>query len=189
MPRLGLTADTIIETAAQIANEIGVDKISIKLLAEKCNIKSPSFYNHFTNLDEIKNSIMLYGWKQLEEKALRAAVGVSGYDAVKAICYAFYDYATNNAGIFDAMLWYNNFQDERAHKATQNMFDMIYKITASLNISEQNSRHLVRMFRSFLEGFCLLVNKKSFGHPQSVSDTFALSIDTLIAGMKSLENK
>ena len=46
MPRLGLTADTIIETAAQIANEIGVDKISIKLLAEKCNIKSPSFYNH-----------------------------------------------------------------------------------------------------------------------------------------------
>lgn len=89
MPRLGLTADTIIETAAQIANEIGVDKISIKLLAEKCNIKSPSFYNHFTNLDEIKNSIMLYGWKQLEEKALRAAVGVSGYDAVKAICYAF----------------------------------------------------------------------------------------------------
>ena len=139
MPRLGLTADTIIETAAQMVNEIGIDKISIKLLAEKCNIKSPSFYNHFTNLDEIKNGVMLYGWKQLEEKALRAAVGVSGYAAVKAICYAFYDYATSNAGIFDAMLWYNNFQDEKAHKATQNMFDMIYKITASLNISEQNS--------------------------------------------------
>ena len=96
---------------------------------------------------------------------------------------------TSNAGIFDAMLWYNNFQDERAHKATQNMFDVIYKITASLNISEQNSRHLVRMFRSFLEGFCLLVNKKSFGNPLPVSDTFALSVDTLIAGMKSLENK
>lgn len=85
MPRLGLTADTIIEAAAQMANEIGIDKISIKLLAEKFNIKSPSFYNHFTNLDEIKNGVMLYGWKQLEEKALRAAVGVSGYDAVKAI--------------------------------------------------------------------------------------------------------
>lgn len=63
------------------------------------------------------------------------------------------------------------------------------KITASLNISEQNSRHLVRMFRSFLEGFCRLVNKKSFGNPLPVSDTFALSVDTLIAGMKSLENK
>ena len=56
-------------------------------------------------------------------------------------------------------------------------------------ISEQNSRHLVRMFRSFLEGFCLLVNKKSFGNPLPVSDTFALSVDTLIAVMKSLENK
>ena len=31
MPRLGLTADTIIEAAAQMANEIGIDKISIKL--------------------------------------------------------------------------------------------------------------------------------------------------------------
>ena len=49
MPRLGLTADTIIEAAAQMANEIGIDKISIKLLAEKFNIKSPSFYNHFAN--------------------------------------------------------------------------------------------------------------------------------------------
>ena len=36
---VGLTADTIIETAAQMANEIGIDKISIKLLAEKFNIK------------------------------------------------------------------------------------------------------------------------------------------------------
>ena len=57
MPRLGLTADTIIEAAAQMANEIGIDKISIKLLAEKFNIKSPSFYNHFTNLDEIKTAL------------------------------------------------------------------------------------------------------------------------------------
>ena len=39
MPRSGLTADTIIEAAAQMANEIGIDKISIKLLAEKFNIK------------------------------------------------------------------------------------------------------------------------------------------------------
>lgn len=66
MPRLGLSADTIIETAGANGDEIGIDKISIKLLAEKFNIKSPSVYNHFTNLDEIKNGVMLYGWKQLE---------------------------------------------------------------------------------------------------------------------------
>lgn len=35
------------------------------------------------------------------------AVGVSGYDALKYMCYSFYDYVINNKDIFSSMLWYN----------------------------------------------------------------------------------
>ena len=38
------------------------------LVAKKLKIKSPSLYNRISNLEDLKNKISLYGWKQLEEK-------------------------------------------------------------------------------------------------------------------------
>ena len=32
---------------------------------------------------------MLYGWKQIEKLTIEAAVGVTGYEAIKNMCYAF----------------------------------------------------------------------------------------------------
>lgn len=107
MSKNNISDELIIETSACIANRVGLDNLSLKLIAEELNIKSPSLYNHIRSLDEIKQRLMVYGWKQLEEKMLDSAVGVSGYEALKNMCYAFYDYATNNKGVFTAMLWYN----------------------------------------------------------------------------------
>ena len=69
-------------------------------------------YNHITSLDEIKSRLMIYGWKQMEEKIIDFAVGVAEYEALKNMCYAFYDYSTNNKGIFTAMFWYNKYENE-----------------------------------------------------------------------------
>ncbi len=55
---------------------------------------------------------MIYGWKQMEEKIIDFAVGVAEYEALKNMCYAFYDYSTNNKGIFTAMFWYNKYENE-----------------------------------------------------------------------------
>ena len=43
-------------------------------------------------MEDLKNKISLYGWKQLEEKMLLSIVGESGYEAIKCMAYAFYDY-------------------------------------------------------------------------------------------------
>ena len=65
-------------------------------MAKTLKIKSPSLYNHISNLEDLKNKISLYGWKQLEEKMLLSIVGESGYEAIKCMAYAFYDYTTEN---------------------------------------------------------------------------------------------
>lgn len=58
-------------------------------MAKKLKIKSPSLYNRISNLEDLKNKISLYGWKQLEEKMLLSIVGESGYEAHKmyGICF------------------------------------------------------------------------------------------------------
>lgn len=130
---------------------------------------------------------MIYGWKQIESKVIDAAVGVSGYEALKSMCYAFYDYAIKNKGIFNAMLWYNKYQNDETKQTTNKMFDIIFKIMKPLNISDDNINHIIRTLRSFLDGFALLVNNNSFGNPISIKESFDLSLGIIINGIKNLE--
>lgn len=189
MARVGLDRETIIKRAAQLANEIGIENITLKMLADDFKVKLPSLYNHIEGVKALKTEIMIYGWKEMEDKIVEAAVGVSGYDALEVICRTFYDYATQNAGIFNAMLWYNKFENDEMQSVTKKLFEIVFKIFASLNISQEHCEHLIRTFRGFLEGFSLLVNNKAFGNPISIQDSFDISLKVLMAGVKELEGK
>lgn len=187
MARAGLDKITIINRAAQLANTVGMEQITLKMLAEELGIKSPSLYNHIKGLDDLKKQLMLYGWAQAEDRIIQSVIGVGGYDAIKAMCYAFYDYAVENPGIFNIMLWYNKFQDDEMEKATSKLLAVIFKITKSLDIPDEYCYHLIRTFRGFLEGYTLLVNNGSFGHPLPLRESFELSVNILIEGIKALE--
>ena len=43
----------VIETASQIADEQGLNSLSLKAVAEKLNVRTPSLYNHIESLDDI----------------------------------------------------------------------------------------------------------------------------------------
>lgn len=187
MARAGLDRNIIIARTAQLANEIGLENITLKLIAKEFGVQTPSLYNHIRSLEDLKKQLMLYGWKQMEEKIIRAVCGVSGYDALREICYVFYDYAVANPGVFNAMLWYNRFEDEETREATDDLYQIIFKVMEFMKISQDNANHLIRTFRSFLEGFALLVNNGAFGNPISIKKSFDLSVDVLLAGVKTLE--
>ena len=187
MARAGLDKNAIIEKAAELANEVGLENITLKLIADTFGIQTPSLYNHIKSLDDIKKQIMLFGWKQMEKEILLSVVGVSGYDALRVMCYAFYEYATNNPGVFNAMLWYNKYQDEETRDATKQLFEVLFRIMGTLDISDEKINHFIRTFRGFLEGYALLVNNGAFGNPISVRESFELSVEVILNGMKTLE--
>ena len=188
MARTGLDTNMIIGRAAQMANEIGIENITLKLLADELGVNSPSLYNHIDGLEDLKMQLMIYGWKQMEERIIQSVICVSGYDAIKAGCYAFYRYATENPGLFNAMLWYNKFQNMETMEATSGLFSVLFKVTSSINISEEHCNHIIRTLRGFLEGFSLLVNNGAFGNPISIEESFELSLNVLLEGIKTLEN-
>lgn len=184
----GVNEDRIIETSAKLLEEVGMENLTLKMIADKLQIKSPSLYNHVTGLDDIKTKLMIYGWNQIEDKMIHAAAGIFGYDALRSMSYAFYDYATSNKGIFNAMLWYNKYENAITKQTTSRLFDLLFKILTSLNISQENINHIIRTLRSFLEGYALLVNNNAFGHSLPVKESFDLSVEIVINGIKSLES-
>ena len=55
------------------------------------------------------------------------------------------------------------------------------------NFKKENINHIIRTLRSFLEGFSLLINNNAFGNPLSIKESFELSLEIIINGIKSLE--
>ena len=176
----------IVVRTAGLANEIGFDNINLNVIADAFGVQTSFLYKYVQGLDDLKKSLMLYGWKQLEAQLLMAIVGLRGYDALRAMCYAFYEYATGNLGVFNVMLWYNKFQDEETLDATKHLFSVVFKIMETLNVPEETINHLIRTFRGFLEGYVLLVNNGAFGNPLSVRESFNLSVEVFLAGIEKV---
>lgn len=83
----------------------------MKTFAALLGDKIPSRYHHVDGLDTRRQQIMLYGWKEIEDKITQAVIGFTGSGAIRVMFDASRQYAAENKGIFSAMLWYNQFEN------------------------------------------------------------------------------
>lgn len=184
--KAGLDKDIILKTAADLADAEGIANVTLKALAEKLGVKPPSLYKHINGLEELNKALMLYGWKSLEKKVTRAAVGKSKEDAIRAIFYAYRDYVKEHPGVFEAMQWYNMYQSEENLQATEEIVAVLFQVLSAYDLQEEQKVHIVRMFRVFLQGFLMVEIHGGFGNPVSITESFDFSLEILLNGIKNL---
>lgn len=110
-------------------------------------------------------------------------------EALCAYARAFYQYAVENPGIFEAMLWYNKYESEELLQATERIYHFFFVQTDKLKIDRSVADHLLRTYRAFLEGFSLLVIHHSFGNPISIEESFEISLNVLLKGIEPYERR
>lgn len=186
MPRQGLDKETVIEQAARLADEVGFSNVTLKLLAERMNVKSPSLYKHIDGIDSLNKELMIYGYKMLEKMIIDKVMGKSGDDAVRALCNAYYELATNRPGVFRAMENYRRFVDAESKQATDGIFKVTSQIFSVYNLNSVQKTHLIRTFRGFLQGFLTLAVNNLFTDSIDIKESFDLSVNVLIAGVANL---
>ena len=186
--KVGLDKNTIIEAAANMADEIGVANVTLKVLAEELGIKSPSLYKHFSGgVDELNKELMLYGWRILESEITTAAIGKSQDDAIRAICLAYRKFVTEHKGVFEAMQWYNMYQSEEHLQASQGVISVLFRVLDAYGVTEEQKVHIVRMLRGFLQGFSTIENHGGFGDSTPINDTFGFALNTILNGIRDLQ--
>lgn len=186
--KAGLDKKTIIEAAANMADEKGVKNVTLTALASELGIKSPSLYKHFRGgLDELSKELMLYGWRSLESEIIRAAIGKSKDDAIIAICYAYRNFVSRHRGLYEAMQWYNMYQSTEHLQATQGVISILFQVLEAYSLNEEQKVHCVRMLRGFLQGFSTIESHGGFGNPAPLDDTFDFALKTILRGIRDLQ--
>lgn len=181
-PRIGLDMSTILLTAAKIADDKGIEEVTLTSLAKTLKVRTPSLYNHIDGLAGLRIKLAVYGLQKLREDLANAAIGKSGNDAVHALANAYISFARKHPGLYAATLNVQNHNNEELQKEESDIVSIVLRILNFYGLEGDGAIHVTRGLRSVLHGFSSLEQNKGFGLSQMVDESLYLTIEALIAG-------
>jgi AcrR family transcriptional regulator len=178
LPRVGLTRERVVETAAIMADEIGLGSLTLAALAERLGVKQPSLYKHIDSLAGLHRSVSLLAKRELGGAIARAGVGRSGADAIFAMSRAYRNWAILHPGLYDVSQTPpapGDVEDETTMLAA---IRVIADVLTAYELEGDDSVDAIRAFRSILHGFVSLETSGGFALKADIDRSF----DRLIHG-------
>lgn len=180
MARQGLTSATVIETAADVADEVGLERLTLALVAERSGVSLPALYKHVDGLEAARRGVALLSVAELTERMTAVAAGRAGRDALAAIAGAYRDYAVQHPGRYAASTKAPAVGDTEHELLGAAAVALIEAALAGYGTVDV---HAIRYVRSVLHGFVSLETGGGFGMPVSLDTTFAACVDAMHAAL------
>ncbi|MBY0009711.1 TetR/AcrR family transcriptional regulator [Paenibacillus typhae] len=185
-PRAGLDKQTLVLAAAELADELGMEGVTLAQLAARLGVRSPSLYNHVNGLKELRTLLAIYGLQQLHAVMSASIEGVSGGAAVHAISRAYITFAQQHPGLYETTLQAPEQGNAELEEAGARTLQLIINVLSGYELGRTGGLHAVRGLRSILHGFAALRNKGGFGMPLDLEDSLTRLIDSYIAGISCM---
>lgn len=183
-PKVGLELTEILGAAAELADEFGMQEVTLANLAKKLGIRPPSLYNHFDGLGGLRKKMAIYGLDQLYEDLAQSAIGVSGDEAVLTISKAYVEFTRKHPGMYEATLMAPDMDDEDVQHAGSKIVDLTVRVLQTYRLEGDTALHAVRGIRSILHGFSTLEQRGGFKMALDLNESLEIIIKAFIHGMR-----
>ncbi len=182
MPRAGLSAATVVAAAGALADESGLDALTLAALAARLGVRPPSLYAHVGGLGDLRARLAARGAAELADELQLAAAGRAGSDALAALAHAYRGYALAHPGAYDA-LQRDPARTAEGAAAAERLVGVVLAVLAGYGLEGDAALHATRAIRSALHGFVLLEAQGGFGMPVDLEQSFAALVAVLDRGL------
>jgi AcrR family transcriptional regulator len=182
MPRAGLDAEAVVSAAAELADEAGLDGVTLAALASRLGVRSPSLYVHVDGLADLRDRLGARGARQLAAAVQAAAAGKAGRDALAAVAGTYRAYAQAHPGTYAAMQRAPD-QPGDAADAGRELVDVLLAVLSGYGLHGDAAIHAVRGIRAALHGFVSLEREGGFGIPLSLDRSYDRLVTVLDRGL------
>ncbi len=173
MPRAGVTAERVAEQAEQLADEVGLESVTLAAVAARLGIKLPSLYKHIDSLGGLRATVGERATRELTEVMVRATVGRAGPDAVSALAHALRDWAREHPGRYAATVAAPSVTATTSEvQAAEGAVAVIFDVLAGFGLAGDDAVDATRGLRAVLHGFVALETAERFGLPADVDRSF-----------------
>ncbi|MFJ4471852.1 TetR/AcrR family transcriptional regulator [Streptomyces sp. NPDC089424] len=179
MARAGLTVDRLVAAAADLADEAGLDHVTLSALARRFGVKDASLYSHVRNLQDLRTRLALLAGGELIDHIAQAVAGRAGKDALAAFAGAYREYALAHPGRYAATQIRVDQDLVADTPAMRRTADITYGMLRAYGLGEPDLTDAVRLLRSSFHGFCALEAAGAFGAPREVQASWERAVEAL----------
>ncbi|MGI5271659.1 TetR/AcrR family transcriptional regulator [Nonomuraea sp. CA-218870] len=183
MVRAGLTTDRVTLAGAELADEVGLDHVTMSAVARRLGVRDASLYAHVRGLEDLRGRIALLAADEKTIRIAEATAGRAGKDALTAFANAWRDYAHAHPGRYSATQLPARPEPELAGRAAgpRRAADLTYSMLRAYALDEPDLTDAVRLVRSTLHGFVSLEAAGGFAHARPAGDSWTRCLDALHA--------
>ena len=185
MPRERLAPATVTEAAAALADEVGLDRLTMGLLAEHLQVKAPSLYKHVSNQADLAHRVAVLAATELGDAVRDATQGVAGGEALAAAAEALRTYVKEHPGRYAAITrpaapgGPPNSAEDRLHGS-------FAAVLRGYRLDPRQEVHALRMLRSILSAFTAMEAAGEFQLDVDVDESFAWMLGFVDEGLRAV---
>ncbi len=174
-----LTRRAVVERAAELADDIGLEQVTITKLGRALGIAPPGVYRHVADLADLRGAIGRQSAGEVAAILSAACAGLSGRDALHALATTLRVWATEHPGRYTASQIAPDPDDVAGQAAAEGLLVVIASGLRAYELSGDDLTDAIRFIRSALHGFVTLELGAGFKQPRSTDATFLRIVDSL----------
>ena len=186
--RAGITPDLLVQAAAELADEDGLDKVTVSALARRFGVKDASLYSHIRNLRDLRVRLALLASSEMNDAIGAAVAGRSGKAALVAFADTYRAYALAHPGRYAA----TQQRIEPAEVADTAVFlravELTYGMLRGYGLTEPDLTDAGRLLRATFHGYIHIELSGGFQHTRPVAESWARSLDALHTTLENWGN-
>ncbi len=156
MARTRIDNAGVIEAACSLADAGGLDALTLSAVAEVLGVRPSALYTYVDGAGHLHHVVAIQATHNLTDHVRRAAIGVAGENAVRAMAEAYRQFARSHPGQYAALVAPPDAVDDQLRVASQSLQDLLVTVLAGLGLDDDIARQAATSMRSMLHGFVAL---------------------------------
>ncbi|MEV7543482.1 TetR-like C-terminal domain-containing protein [Streptomyces sp. NPDC089915] len=185
MVRAGLNAARLTEAAAEMADEAGIEKVSLSALARRFGVKDASLYSHVRGLRDLRVRVALLAGEEMTGRIAVAVAGRSGKDALVAFADAYREYALERPGRYAASQMRFEPEEVAGSAGLLRSVELTYGMLRGYGLADPDLTDAARLLRATFHGYVHLELSGAFGHSREVRTSWARGLDALHVALEN----
>ncbi|QKW30012.1 WHG domain-containing protein [Streptomyces seoulensis] len=179
MARVGLSGERLVAAAAELADEVGFENVSLSALARRFGVKDASLYSHVRGLQELRTRVALLAGGEMIDRIAAEVAGRAGKDALRAFADAYRAYALAHPGRYAATQIRVDPALAADSPAMRRTAEITYGMLRGYGLSEPDLTDAVRLLRGTFHGYCALEATGGFNAARDVRASWDKAVDAL----------
>lgn len=168
MPRIAIERSQVIDAAMSLTDEDGPDAPTYAAIATRLGVSTGAIQHHCGDVASLRAAIATRSLAALHECLVDAVIGMSGADAIDALCVAWREWASDHPNLYLIATSSTVGDDEDVAEATRQVMLLLARIIERSGRTPESAVHTARFVRSAIHGFVSL----------EIGGGFVLSVET-----------